>query len=281
MPRRTLLSALICAAALSMTAPVRAWGPSAHEAVAQLAAQRLTADVPKQIAALLDGQSLAQVAVWADEVRDTTHRHTTPWHFANIPLTGSGFSSARDCRLGNCVVAAIDRQQAVLRDRSRARVQRAEALKFLVHLVGDIHQPLHASDAEDRGGNERRIVQIGGSVNLHAAWDSGILRSGNRTTASLVTAANAWLRTQQEPILAGGSAADWANESHRLARDIVYPQLKGDNAIVGIERQQALTVIEQRVARAGVRLAAVLNRALTVPVPIPDSRGLGASSKSP
>jgi hypothetical protein len=262
---RPIPIALGLLAALSMTAPVIAWGPAAHQAVAAIAAPRLTADVQKQIATLLGGETLPQVAVWADDVRETTHRHTTPWHFTNIPVTSSGYSSARDCRQGNCIVAVIARQEAVLRDRTRPRQQRTEALKFLVHFVGDVHQPLHAGDAEDRGGNERRIVQIGNAVNLHAAWDSGILQSGRRTTATIVLAANAWLKTQQEPLIARGSPVDWANESHRISRDVVYPQLKGDNAIVGAEQQQALRIIEERVARAGVRLAALLNRALTVP----------------
>lgn len=268
MPRTIPVLLLALLAASTMTTAVAAWGPAGHEAVAQVAAQRLTADVQKQVATLLGGQTLPQVAVWADEVRETTHRHTTPWHFTNIPITSSGYSSARDCRQGNCVVAVIPRQEAVLRDRTRSFVQRSEALKFLIHFVGDVHQPLHAGDAEDRGGNERRIVRIGNAVNLHAAWDNGILQAGKRTTASIVAAANAWLKTQQEAAIARGSAAEWANESHRISRDVVYAQVKGDNAIVGTEQQQALRIIDERVARAGVRLAAVLNRALaTTPSP--------------
>jgi nuclease S1 len=264
MPRPTRHIALVVLAALSATGPAMAWGPAGHQAVAQVAASRLTPDVQKQVAMLLGGQTLPDVAVWADDVRETTHRHTTPWHFTNIPVTSSGYSSARDCRQGNCVVAVIGRQEAVLRDPTRGRLQRSEALKFLVHFLGDIHQPLHAGDAEDRGGNERRIVQIGNAVNLHAAWDSGILQSNKRTTATIVAAANAWLKTQQEPVIARGSAIDWANESHRISRDVVYAQVRGDNAIVGAEQQQALRIIDERVARAGVRLAAVLNRALAV-----------------
>jgi hypothetical protein len=252
----------MCLLLIVLAAPVSAWGPAGHEAVAQVAAQRLTPLVQKQVATLLGGQPMWQVAVWADDVRDTTHRHTNAWHYTNIPITSTGFARARDCRQGNCVVAAIERLETVLRDRSRPRTERQEALKFLIHFVGDIHQPLHAGDSGDRGGGDRAIAAIGGSTNLHFAWDGGIIRSQNANAASLASAANAWLRTQGDRAPAVGSVIDWANESHRIARDVVYVQVKGDNAIAGSERFEALRIIERRIALSGMRLAAVLNRAL-------------------
>ena len=261
MPRSNL-SSLVLLIALSGAAPAFAWGPAGHEAVAQVAAQRLTPFVQKQIDTLLGGQPMWQVSTWADEVRNSTHPHTNTWHFTNIPITSTGFTRARDCRQGNCVVAAIERLQAVLRDRSRPRTERQEALKFLIHFIGDIHQPLHAGDSGDRGGGDRTIAPIGGATNLHFAWDGGIIRSQNGSAASLTAAALAWLRTQTEPTLTAGSAAEWANESHRIARDVVYAQVKNDNAIAGTERFEALRIIERQIALSGIRLAAVLNRVL-------------------
>jgi hypothetical protein len=261
MVRSSQLS-LALLAALAYAAPAFAWGPAGHEAVAQVAAQRLTPFVQKQIATLLGGQPMWQVSTWADEVRTTTHPHTNTWHYTNIPITSTGFTRARDCRQGNCVVAAIERLEAALRDRSRPRTERQEALRFLIHFVGDIHQPLHAGDSGDRGGGDRTIAPIGGVTNLHFAWDGGIIRSQNGSAASLASAAMAWLRTQVDGTLAAGSPADWANESHRIARDVVYAQVKNDNAIAGTERFEALRIIEKRIALSGIRLAAVLNRAL-------------------
>jgi hypothetical protein len=252
---------LVCGPWLALPFPAFAWGPAAHEAVATLAAERLTPATTKEVAALLGRESLVQVAVWADDVRTTTHKHTTGWHFTNIPINGSGYQASRDCPRGNCLVSAIQRQEAILRDRTRPAAARAEALKFLVHLIGDVHQPLHASDAGDRGGNNREIELVGGSRNLHAAWDSGIIQSRGSSTRALVTAAKHWLQTQTEATLAGGSTEHWANESYRLARDIAYVQVRGDDAITGPERVEALRIIETSIARAGVRLAAVLNRA--------------------
>jgi hypothetical protein len=242
---------------------VGAWGPVAHRAVARLAQQRLTPAARTQVGALLPGESLADVAVWADDVRDTTHPHTAHWHFTNIPITSSGYRRERDCRpspKGDCVVAAIERLQVELRT-STNQTARREALKFLVHFVGDIHQPLHTGQNNDRGGNDREIAMIGGSQNLHSAWDSGIIRASGRDEDDLVEAASRWLSTQNETLIAGTAALDWANEGFRLARDVAYPAVRGDNRITSSERTEAARIIEKRVARGGVRLAAVLNRA--------------------
>ena len=254
----------ICGLWLALSVPAFAWGPMGHQAVATIAAERLTPVTAKDVANLLGRESLVQVSVWADEVRNTTHKHTTGWHFTNISISSSGYQASRHCPQGNCGVAAIQRQEAILRDRTRPAVVRAEALKFLIHFIADVHQPLHASDAGDRGGNGREIEQVGGSRNLHAAWDSGIIQSRGSSTQALVTAAKQWLQTQTESTIAGGSAEDWANESYRVARDIAYAQVTGDDAITGPERVEALRIIEKRIARAGVRLAAVLNRAMAV-----------------
>ncbi len=259
--RRRGLAALFAIGilALSLT-ETAAWGPAGHEAVALVAAPRLTPVTQRQVAALLAGQSIADVATWADEIAQI-RRETAPWHFTNIPVTSTGFSRTRDCAQGRCVVGAIEQQQAILRDMSRSKLARVEALKFLVHFVGDIHQPLHAVDSNDRGGNQRSIVAMGRVDSLHRAWDSGILQLRGERSRDLVAEANRWLRTQTESRLTGGSAADWANESFRLARDVVYPQLKGDNTISHDEGLQDIRIIEERIARAGVRLAALLNRA--------------------
>jgi hypothetical protein len=249
---------------LAFSTPALAWGPTGHEAVAALAAERLTPVTTQELTRLLGTESLVQVSVWADEVRNTTHKHTVSWHFVNIPISSGGYRASRDCAQGNCVVAVIQRQEQILRDRTRSAAQRAEALKFLVHLIADIHQPLHAADAADRGGNGREIVPVGGSRNLHAAWDGGIIQSRGSNTRALVAAANQWLQTQTESTIAGGSPEDWVNESYRVARDIAYTQVRGDDAITGPERVEALRIIEKRIARAAVRLAAVLNSAIAV-----------------
>jgi hypothetical protein len=254
---------VLCLAVLVSERPVDAWGNVAHRAIARLAQQRLSERGSTEVATLLGGRPLADVALWADEVRNTTHPQTYNWHFTNIPIGSSGYQRVRDCRpspRGDCVVAAIERLQITLRTNTSPPARR-EALQFLVHLVGDIHQPLPTGHNNDRGGNDRAIAPIGFAENLHGAWDAGIIRASGRNETALVNSANQWLLTQNEAEIASGAIADWANEGFRIARDVAYGGVQGDNAISPAERTEAIRIIEKRIASCGVRLAAVLNRA--------------------
>jgi nuclease S1 len=264
---------VVVGAVLSMQVPMFGWGDHGHRAVARLAEERLSPTARKAVAAILDGESLADVAMWADGVRCETcsHPHTYRWHFTNIPISASGYSATRDCKKkpnGDCVVRALARLESDLRDGVLDGDEQEEAVRFLIHFVGDLHQPLHAGDNNDLGGGRREIAEIGQSSNLHSAWDSGIIGASGKDEDDLVAAANEWLNTLSPATLTqmrGGRYIDWANESHQLARTVAYPQVDGDNEIDDDERKTALRIIEKRVARGGVRLAAVLNRILTSP----------------
>jgi hypothetical protein len=132
---------------------------------------------------------------------------------------------------------------------------------FIVHIVGDLHQPLHSAERNhDRGGNDVMVAEIGRATNLHAAWDSGIIRASGRDDRSLAAAAEQWLMSQNEAAMTTGSFVDWTNEGHKLSREFVYVQVS-DHRISNAERVDAIRIIEKRIARAGVRLADVLNRA--------------------
>jgi hypothetical protein len=253
-------SIALCLGLVGPAGDLRAWGEVGHRAAAELAEQRLKPDGRAVAIELLGGQTLADVAVWADEVRSTTHRHTDRWHSVNIPIDAPGYRAARDCRLpGECVLAALPRLEAQLRDRTRSREDRREALMFLVHFIADMHQPLHVADRGDRGGNETSMAPVGGTDDLHRAWDDGIIQAGGHTAASLVTAANRWLRRRQESRIGSGRYDDWAREGLWISRLVVYPQA-ADHNLTPPERRVAIATIEERIARAGVRLAAVLNR---------------------
>lgn len=258
----------VCAALVAMLvlpANLAAWGPDGHRAVARVAQARLTPASRAAITALLGQQSLVDVAIWADEVRSTTHPHTYNWHFTDVPVDARTFSRARDCKTdaerGDCSIAALERLTAVLRDTTKPQTERREALMFIVHIVGDMHQPLHNAERNhDRGGNDVMIAEIGQARNLHSAWDSGIVRASGKDESTLAAAAEQWLMSQDEPAFARGSFIDWSIEGHDIARDIVYAHA-ADHRISGPERVEALRIIEKRIARAGVRLADVLNKA--------------------
>lgn len=250
----------------------------------------LTAKTRAQISELLrndrlaDGQpsgrrTLGEVANWADEIKDFEWgKRRASWHYDDVSLCGAA-DYARYCRGGRCASAQLARQIEVLGDlRARPRA-RNEALKWVVHLIGDIHQPLHAADRGDRGGNKVQVSFFGerdnppyGSLNLHAIWDVQMVsrliagRGGERAFVSAPIAEGDRRAWEQ------GSISDWIAESHGLALDRVYAPLPvaascGDRiaGVVAIDQAYyagAAPVIDLQLRKAGVRLARVLNDAL-------------------
>jgi hypothetical protein len=245
---------------------VHAFGADGHRMVAELAQRQLSPAAAAQVKALLAGEadpSLAGIAIWADEVRETeAYRWSAPLHYVNFPRQDScRYDAPRDCRDGRCVVGALERYSAVLADRQRPRAERLEALKFVVHFAGDIHQPMHAGYADDRGGNRFQVFYLGRGGNLHALWDGGILRRPRREWRDYVDV----LAARQPPPLdaawSSGAPRRWAQESCRLiASERIYPARPGKLPDGYVDRQ--LPVVEQRVRIAGDRLAALLNAVL-------------------
>jgi hypothetical protein len=133
---------------------------------------------------LLDGASIEFVSDWAGDYRHERHE-TAPWHKVNTPLSALSIDMARDCPKGACVVVKTEQFIAVLRDSSATPAARAEALKFVVHFVGDLHQPLHDADNNDRGGNERPVILDGHPDNLHWVRDAGLLQHAGRNAQEL------------------------------------------------------------------------------------------------
>jgi hypothetical protein len=254
---RYLLPCLIC---LFLPALAHAWGPAGHRLVAELAQGQLDPAIAAQARRLIGGQSLADVATWADDLRHDESqralgRATAPLHYINFADSACRYDAARDCANGRCVVAAIERYANVLGDRSRSDAERAEALRFVVHFVADAHQPLHAGYRADRGGNRFQVQFNGRGSNLHSVWDTPVLASRKL----------GWPRYARElartPLPAAtGSAAQWAEESCRATRDDgIYPDKHRVDARY-LARMRPLA--ERRVRSAAARLAAVLERAL-------------------
>ncbi|MEO7934672.1 MAG: S1/P1 nuclease, partial [Dokdonella sp.] len=162
-----------------------AWGPSGHRIVAKLAEHQLDMKTGREVRRLLGvlgAKSLTDIANWADEMRsDPSQRElsraTSRLHFVNFADSRCHYDPPKICANGQCVVAAINRYAAVLGDRSASDRSRAEALRYLVHFVGDAHQPLHASYRSDRGGNNYQVRLRGKGSNLHLIWDSKIIGS--------------------------------------------------------------------------------------------------------
>ena len=267
---------LICVAAamllVFMPATVQAWGPEGHEVVGTLAQAMLSDKAKAGVQAILGTATLASVSNWADQIRQA-RQETYNWHFVDIPRSAAGFDDGRDCFLPtdshpgaatdhmNCVVDRITYFKQVLADTTKTPTERQEALQFIVHFVGDVHQPFHAV-GDARGGNDNLITEFGSThcgsrpCNLHSAWDSGMITHTGMDV-------NAYTQHLQQLITANhmtasGNPADWANESHAAGQTAWI-----DNGGVLDEAyyNTQIQVVDTRLALAGLRLAALLEDA--------------------
>lgn len=260
--RRFLSVFVLLPLLLALAAPAGAWGALGHRLVAALAWQQLQPDVRAEIEGLLAGEAdptLPGIATWADQLRGNDPdlgRRSARWHYVNIAEHDCDYDAARACPGGDCVVEAINDQAAILADRSRPREERLQALKFVVHFVGDVHQPLHAGYGHDKGGNTVQVHFDGDGSNLHRLWDSGLLYSADLDEA-------AWLeRLDADPhyVPGNGNAAEWARNSCRI---VLRPGFYPAQATIGDDYVQTWRpVAERQLERGGAHLAALLNRTL-------------------
>ena len=172
-------------AAMVFSTQAAAWGSQGHQVVAAMAWELLqpaTRAEVKRLLALEPGETLESLSTWADEHRNPA---TGPWHYVNFPRGNCQYEPERDCPDGNCVVAAIERERVIWASNANDKT-RLKALKYLVHLVADIHQPLHAGYRDDRGGNQFQLRAFMRGSNLHAVWDSGLLRQLDLDNEALV-----------------------------------------------------------------------------------------------
>jgi len=290
--RRTMIT--LVAASLLAGPNAFAWSRLGHWLVGDLAQDQLTPAARQQVALLLQGEpapTLAGVASWADELRSTGSdlaKKSAKWHYVDLDPNTCEYQPPLACPGGDCVIAAIDAQRKILADTTQAPETRRDALKFLVHFIGDVHQPLHAGsrqDAEghnDAGGNKYQISlrtavvpEFRGAkgrgagepipTNLHAVWDYYELESAVLPAETYA----AKLRQDGVPQIAPealGSPADWAVESCKgVNAQGVYP-LDGDgqwqHKLGGAYLDAKRPYAEARIRIAAGRLAAVLNDAL-------------------
>ena len=281
---RLLIAVAPLACVLAASASLAAWGGQGHRLVGLIAADRLTPIARANVEWLLDGQSLADVSSWADTLT-TDQQQTALWHYLNIPPDAAGYDRDRDCprqpgaapgsrgdRWRDCVVDRIAYWEERLKDGSLDRADRAIALKFLVHFIGDLHQPFHALGV-GRGGNDVLVRVFGASncsddperprpCNLHSVWDSRLIAHRNIEDRAYLAALQKLIVDRRWGSQPEGTPAQWAEQSWRLAREaLISPATNIDE---GYYRRH-IGVIDERLARGGVRLAAVLNRVLVTP----------------
>jgi len=239
---------------MAFVLPAQAWGPAGHRLVAEVAETRLTPAARTEINRLLalePGATLPSIATWADETRSLG---TAAWHYVNFARGGDCvYEAPRLCIEGRCVVGALESQIAMLASKAGDE-ERLVALKYVVHLVADVHQPLHAGWADDRGGNSFQLQAYERGSNLHAVWDSGLIRNWPGGASDLRRAVDA----HAEPPRGGPMV--WAEESCRIvATDGFYPA--GRTLEPAYDERWNPTLV-QRLKAAAVRLSAMLNETL-------------------
>ncbi len=218
---------------LMIVAPVPnafGWGAEGHRITGFMAEELLTPKARIAVNQLLDGGSLADAAVFMDVYREALKREvpgSERWHFNNNPVCGDP-TGAPICADGNCASAQIPRQFAILADMSKTKEERQQALRFMVHMVGDIHQPLHAADDNDLGGNRKPVMMPGAEFprNLHAVWDSDIVKIATRGLSEINVAKD--LISNYKKNFAGwmrGDVRAWMADSYGTAKRLVYGKL--------------------------------------------------------
>ena len=289
-------------ALLALVAPAWAWGPAGHHIVAIIAEQRLSAETRERVHKLLGKYSMVEISTCADQIRSNPRGATTPaddmcrslagdvpstngtWHYIDIPVPTKAKTLNGFCKDGNCVTAQIDHFSEALRT-SNDDVARRQALLFLVHFVGDIHQPLHAAERGcDHGGNSERVNfflfgKKEPDVALHHVWDSSELEramkldhiTDERVYAGILMAS---IRPRESEVWARASADQMAWESHKLAETRVYRGIPFQNFcdnqkppplitdLTNAYENQGTKVVREQLKKAGVRLAAILERDL-------------------
>jgi hypothetical protein len=258
-----------------LSAQLSAWGPKGHAIVADIAASHLTPAAKMNLQLLLGNDSLASISSWADQVRKERDE-SYDWHFVDIPKDAAGFSQQRDCFRPqdnhkdastdhhNCVVDRIEMFQKVLGDGNASHADRLEALKWIVHFVGDLHQPLHAIE-EARGGNDIKLPVFGSAkcgdydCNLHWAWDTLLLEHTGYSEEDYVRHLEKLIAENDLAARASGTPEQWANESHLQARQI----LESRPAAIDDQYYRAnIGMVDEKLALAGLRLATLLNETL-------------------
>ena len=283
---KRLIARLALLAALLLPSPAMAWWEYGHETVARIAwleasprtraeLQRLLAQSGKLDTPTCPARTIEQISVWPDCIKTLRDRfsYASTWHYQNVNIC-QPFDQESACRDGNCVSAQIERNLRLLADRSLPVRERIFALAFVVHLMGDIHQPMHAGDHGDLGGNrvQASYGAIAGRTNLHSIWDGYLADRSMSTPPGNAEGILSELNEADKAAMRPGSVTDWARESWQASRDYAYgtimtdpcgPQPPGRPVVTEEITVRLIPIVRRQAARGGVRLARLLDEALS------------------
>ena len=232
-----------------------AWGPTGHRVVGQIAEDHLSTKAQKAVHRILGDESLATAATWMDDVRsDHAYDYMRDWHWVTIP-DGSNYTAAEKNPDGDAV-EAINRMVTALKSDTLSPARQLFCLRVLIHLVGDLHQPLHVGRGDDKGGNSFQVQWFGKGSNLHRVWDSGMIDEEGLSFSELAAALDHVNNVRMQQMVRG-KAADWAQENIAFRQQIYLPE-KGADLGYGYKYEN-WPLVEQQLLKGGIRLAGLLN----------------------
>lgn len=265
---RRSFSGAICVLAFSL--PALAWGPNGHRIVGQIAQNHLNSKAAEQVKGLL-GETLAQASTWADDMRNNPkYKHVDPWHYVEIP-NGMTYETSKKSPKGD-LLKALREMESTLRDEKTSSEKKSEALRFFVHFVGDLHQPLHVGRGNDRGGNSCFVKWMHNysKSNLHEVWDSNMIESQDLSFTEYTSFLDNVSQEKRKTFVAGDFDS-WVKES-MILREKIYPansekycQEKGfppfkNQPLLSYDyRFEHIKSLEEQLQKGGLRLAEKLN----------------------
>lgn len=232
------------------------WGPTGHRATGEIAEKYLTNRAKRKIDKLLEGESLAFVSTHADEIKsDKKYSKFHAWHYVNMPLDGN-YETADKNPKGD-LVTGIDYCVQTLKDENSSISDKRFYLKMLVHLVGDLHQPMHVGQKEDKGGNTIQVQWFKKGTNLHRVWDSNMLEEWGMSYAELANNAKD-LSKEEIKEIKKGTVLDWVKDTHKLTKKVYNSVETGENLRYRYSYDH-FPIVRDQLQKGGIRLAKLLN----------------------
>ncbi|TDQ30842.1 S1/P1 nuclease [Zeaxanthinibacter enoshimensis] len=232
------------------------WGKTGHRVVGEVAQELISSKTRKAINKILDGQTLAEISTYADEIKsDRAYDAYSPWHYVNYPFN-LVYSEVTPAPEGDLVMG-IQNSIQVLKDPERTKEEKAFYLKMLVHLLGDLHQPLHAGRGEDKGGNDIQVMWFGKGSNLHRVWDSHMIDDYGMSYTELSNTLPK-ISKKERKAMQKGNVLQWVEETQELAEQVYGTAESGDKLGYSYSYKH-WDLVEKQLLTGGVRLASVLD----------------------
>ena len=233
------------------------WGKTGHRTTGEIAEKHLSKKAQKAIDKLLDGQSLAFVANYADDIKsDPDYRKYGPWHYVNIDPEDEKYDREK-ANKGGDLIQAIEKSVEVLKDKNASREDKQFYLKMLVHFMGDLHQPFHVGRSADKGGNDIQVRWFNEGSNIHRVWDSQMIDSYQMSYTELTENRKELTRKELKEIEAG-RLQDWVYESREMA-NVLYDSVETGQKLGYEYMYKWFPTVREQLQKGGVRLAKILN----------------------